>query len=151
MQRRVWRNGVLTWMFSAIDPHVYLVARYRHLPIAVLHFHLAVFPPIRRHSDQDQERVRLHPYFPAIVPRRYLRIMRHEHRRCQYTCLPLSYSQGHEQDGQDLPSSAQCVFFLTRHNVVVLPNIADISFSLRCEGSCAGPHPVLVGSVVGER
>ncbi len=41
-----------------------------------------------RRAHQDQERAGPDADLPALVPRRYLRLLRHEHRRHQYARLP---------------------------------------------------------------
>lgn len=44
------------------------------------------------------------------MSRRHLRLLRHEHRRCQHSCLPLPYRPKHFERRQSLPSSSQYVY-----------------------------------------
>ena len=62
-------------------------------------------------TDQDQERTRPDSHFPSIMPRRYLRFMRYEHRRFQHLGLYLSNRPERGQAEQNLPVAAQCVAF----------------------------------------
>ncbi len=58
-----------------------------------------------RRADQDQERGRCHADVPALLPRRNLRLVRHEHRRRQYARLHAGDCR-HSRRREDLSAAA---------------------------------------------